>query len=229
MKKRLNILCVLVLLVLGWSVIEAGYYLVMGASLGVKTGYAAAEAEAEKRQTDAEKLARLAQMQSVHLVPDFFAGQDLDFLSDSVYNEKSGSSVPASYLQLAVCVDRAKSPGMSAFLGLLGILSLAFCIWALVLFVRLVVAINRSDIFIWRNVRRLRLLGLALLLGYGCSLLSAWLSLRGLEKVFALEGYELSMSGEVGSTALVLGLCSLIVGEVFAIGLRLREDQELTI
>ena len=34
MKRRLNLLCAVILLVLGWSVVMSGYYLFMGASLG---------------------------------------------------------------------------------------------------------------------------------------------------------------------------------------------------
>ena len=36
MKKRLNLLCAIVLLVLGWSVVVTGYYMVVGAAEGVR-------------------------------------------------------------------------------------------------------------------------------------------------------------------------------------------------
>ena len=51
----------------------------------------------------------------------------------------------------------------------------------------------------------------------------------GIDTVFSLHGYELSLSELVSTTTLVLGLCSLIVGEVFAIGLKMKEEQDLTI
>ena len=38
MKKRLNLLCAIVLLVLGWSVVVTGYYMVVGAAEGVRGG-----------------------------------------------------------------------------------------------------------------------------------------------------------------------------------------------
>ena len=37
MKKRLNLLCAIVLLVLGWSVVVTGYYMVVGAAKGGTT------------------------------------------------------------------------------------------------------------------------------------------------------------------------------------------------
>jgi hypothetical protein len=49
-----------------------------------------------------------------------------------------------------------------------------------------------------------------------------------LSSVFSLSGY--SMETSIDSVMLViLGLVSLIVGEVFAIGLKMKEEQDLTI
>ena len=58
---------------------------------------------------------------------------------------------------------------------------------------------------------------------------SSYLDFIGIDTVFSLHGYELSLSELVSTTTLVLGLCSLIVGEVFAIGLKMKEEQDLTI
>lgn len=56
-----------------------------------------------------------------------------------------------------------------------------------------------------------------------------YLTYRPLSEAFAVDGYELSLSAAIDITLLVLGLCALIVGEVFAIGLKMKEEQELTI
>ena len=42
-------------------------------------------------------------------------------------------------------------------------------------------------------------------------------------------GYELHLSDTVNTTTLVLGISTLIVAEVFAIGLKMKEEQDLTI
>ena len=62
-----------------------------------------------------------------------------------------------------------------------------------------------------------------------CTFASSYLDFIGIDTVFSLHGYELSLSELVSTTTLVLGLCSLIVGEVFAIGLKMKEEQDLTI
>ena len=43
MKRRLNILCVIVVLVLSYSVFETGYYFIVGVKAGVEAGIAAGE------------------------------------------------------------------------------------------------------------------------------------------------------------------------------------------
>ena len=110
-----------------------------------------------------------------------------------------------------------------------GLLAFVATVWALVLFIRLIVSINKSDIFSWRNVRRLRRLGILLLAAFGCALLQEWIKLQAVRQVLEIPGYELTLSDAVRGSTLLLGLCALIVGEVFAIGLKMKEEQELTI
>ena len=57
----------------------------------------------------------------------------------------------------------------------------------------------------------------------------AYSNMASVSKVFSIPGYDLSLVDLVSITTLVLGLCSLIVGEVFAIGLKMKEEQDLTI
>lgn len=52
---------------------------------------------------------------------------------------------------------------------------------------------------------------------------------RSVGNVFSVHGYELHLSDTVNTTTLVLGISTLIVAEVFAIGLKMKEEQDLTI
>lgn len=222
MKKRLNILCLVVLLVLGYSVLKQGYYIFLGARMGAQTGM-----EMDKRGSDLSAYKELANLKSVELIP--FATTPAEFFRDSVYNEKSKSYVPAVYSSLFISVDAHDSIGKTVVMYLLIYLHLGFSLWALVLFIRLIISINKSDIFNWRNVRRLRRLGMALVTGFCCAFASAYLNFVSIEAAFSMEGYELSLSELTSTITLVLGLCSLIVAEVFAIGLKMKEEQDLTV
>jgi len=218
MKRRLNILCVIVLLVLSYSVLEMTYYVGMGIKLGLEKGFSEAVDKKEKEE--------ITNLQIVQLMPKDFGGA---ILIDSVYNEKSGEYVPASYGQMIVSVDTQPGILSRVVSALLLLADYVVIIWAVVLFIRLIVSINRSDIFNWKNVRRLRRLGILLIISFGCTFFSAFLSLHNVEKVFSVSGYSLSMTDMVHITSLVLGLSALIVAEVFAIGLRMKEEQDLTI
>ena len=71
--------------------------------------------------------------------------------------------------------------------------------------------------------------GLLLIISFACTFFTAFLSFYNVGKVFSVTGYSLSMADMVHITSLVLGLSALIVAEVFAIGLRMKEEQDLTI
>lgn len=224
MKRRLNILCLIVMLVLSYSVLEHGYNYFLGVKAGVNAGV-----EVTEKGSKQEDLQKLMNMKLISLMPHSFSVSNGAFFQDSVYNEKSGKYVPAVYSSMAVSVDNPSARTSAFMSSLLSLFQLGLYIWAIVLFIRLIISINKSDIFNWRNVRRLRYMGAALILGFSCLFLMAYLNYRSATEVFSLRGYDLIFSDLVDITMLVLGLCSLIVGEVFAIGLKMKEEQDLTI
>lgn len=219
MKRRLNILCVLVMLVLGYSVFQSVYYMssavVSGAELGFQSGL----------NNDKQKIEEISEMRPVALFPtDLLSG-----LKDSVYNEKSGTFVPAMYSQLNVSVKVEPNVWLKLTTVLGAFLDVFASIAAVVLFAGFIVSINQSRIFEWGNVRRLRWLGGILIVSFLCSAVPVCIAFYELSGVFEISGYSLITYGLVSTLTLVLGLMSLIVAEVFAIGLRMKEEQDLTI
>ena len=65
MKRRLNILCIIVVLVLGYSVFETGYYFIVGVKAGVEAG-AENAASAENRK-------ELINMKYISLLPEYLS------------------------------------------------------------------------------------------------------------------------------------------------------------
>lgn len=173
MKRRLNILCVIVLLVLGYSVLETTYYVGLGIKTGIEKGI--------DSKIDAKAKEEISNVQVVQLVPKDLGG---DILIDSVYNEKSGKYVPAAYGQMIVSVNTQPSVLSRIVSLLILIVNYVAIVWAVVLFIRLIVSINKSDIFNWKNVRRLRRLGVLLIIGFVCTFLLAFLSFHNVEKSF---------------------------------------------
>ena len=80
MKKRLNILCLLVMLVFCYSVFESAYYISSAFVDGFRAGMNYVDNKEQFQKTN--------NMKSIALFPDNFAN-----LKDSVYNEKTGEFV----------------------------------------------------------------------------------------------------------------------------------------
>lgn len=206
MKIRLNICCLLVLLLMGYSLVESLYYF----TVGLKAG-----ADPDLVMQNLEFLA---------VLPD-----DMTLLTDSVYNVKSQSYVPATFSHLLVSVEKPHSVWLDLLRGVMGLTAAVCFLWAALLFIRLMVAINRQEIFCWSNVHRLRRIGVLMSLGFLMCALQIYCSFRVQGEVFAMQGYSFSLREAIDLSNLLLGLVALIVAEVFALGLKLKEEQELTI
>ena len=209
MKKRLNILCLLVMLVFCYSVFESAYYISSAFVDGFRAGM--------NHVDNKEQFQKTNNMKSIALFPDNFAN-----LKDSVYNEKMGEFVPAIYGKLVVSVNTPVNIWLKFITMMCNFIGIFTMIFSVVFFAKLIIAINKSRIFDWKNVRRLRWLGAILILNFICSAYE-------LSGVFSISGYSVNLSGLVSKLTLVLGLVALIVGEVFAIGLKMKEEQDLTI
>ena len=100
-------------------------------------------------------------MKYISLLPEHLSGLgDKRSFQDSVYNERSGEYVPVSFNSMMVSVDTESTTLEQAAFTLLNFLHIVICVWGIVLlFVRLVISINKSDIFQLEERPRLRLLG----------------------------------------------------------------------
>ena len=77
MKRRLNILCVIVVLVLSYSVFETGYYFIVGVKAGVEAGIDGNASEASQK--------KLMNMKYISLLPEHLSGLgDNGLFQDSV-------------------------------------------------------------------------------------------------------------------------------------------------
>ena len=127
MKRRLNILCVLVILTLSYSVLETGYYLFIGFRAGVET--------AVEGKTHLGEVEKIKNMKTIHLLPDVISMEGGELLCDSVYNAKSGAYEPAAFATLCVSVP-FQSRWSNFWVGVLTIIRLICLIKAMFFFIR---------------------------------------------------------------------------------------------
>ena len=132
------------------------------------------------------------------------------------------------YTQMAVRTGKEVNYSYLIISSSCSLMNALLTISALIIFVMLILSINKSQIFEWKNVRRLRWLGSLLIMSFVFYLIPQVVNYWGLKEVFALEHYIIAPLA-LQTTDLLLGLGCLIVAETFAIGLKMKEEQELSI
>lgn len=216
MKRRLNILCALVMLVLGFSISQSITYSSRAFMDGVREGWNSA-GESKEFKLDGSS------MFGVKLMPNNFAE-----FNDSIYNEATGSYVKTHTHEVTVILEDTSHPYyVLEFVCFL--LSQISILMAVIWFIRLIGQINNSHIFCWKNVHLLRWLGGFLIASFLLELVPIILDSRLVNEAFETPGYTVHSYGSYSIITLLMGIISFIVSEAFAMGLRLQEEQELTI
>ena len=179
MKKRLNILCILVFIVLGLSLYTTGYQFGTGMKAGMSL---AKEQHKEPKQCDGTMLA--GDFRFVDVVPTIAM-----IKPDTIINAQSKEKVPVMYTQMAVRIGKDVNYSYLIISSSCSLMNTLLTISALIIFVMLILSINKSQIFEWKNVRRLRWLGSLLIISFLFYLIPQVVNYWGLKEVFALDKY----------------------------------------
>ena len=99
-----------------------------------------------------------------------------------------------------------------------GIVFIYLIVRSFISFVRFILNVNRDEVFVWKNVLLLRWAGWGLLIPNVISIVYDILHHIPLQQIYIED-----------TCNIILGVFCLIVAEVFAIGLKLKEEQDLTI
>lgn len=130
----------------------------------------------------------------------------------------------------AMTLRLVDAPGWLALINtLLSFILIIFGIKAVLQFIKFIRNINRSDIFCWANVKLLRKLGTSLLITFAATLTSTYMHTWQLSQVLKIPGYSYNWLNPFSHSSLLLGVLAFVIAEVFAIGLKMKEEQDLTI
>ncbi len=221
MKRRLNVITLLLVLAFGLHVTgslseEWGEH-----TDSFKRGYE----EGQTLGVAGESTSReLDETYYLTLIPN-----DYSIMTDSVYNIKTQSWLPSRTVQTVVAAPAKYSPLRSLIIVPSAFLMIGAFVMIVICFIKLIIAVNKSIIFDWVNVRRLRKMGVGFIILFivyiGMGFYYYYLSMEALD----IAGYEISRSEVFSTTTLILGLASFLIAEIFSVGLRLKEEQDLTI
>lgn len=151
------------------------------------------------------------------------------FVADSIYNHITKSYIPIQHSEI---VARSQSQTDSAFLSPIVIILLAIIIlmlYTIVCFIKLIKNINHTEIFSWRNVSLLRRIGVSIIGVFIANLLLSFTNLLQLQKEFSFESYSIGWNDNADMLQIIIGLVCFLFAEVFAMGLKIKEEQDLTI
>lgn len=222
MKKQLNLICVLIFFFVGLSLVPSIYSMGNAFVDGFKEGMSQAEEAHEQGTTNIS--AGILSPMTLSLWPKSLAAT-----SDKLFNQKDQEWYPASHIKTLVWA-KSKDVGIARYVSFLILIGLFFIIKAIIQFYKLINAINHEVIFDWMNVRRLNRIGRNLLISF---ILTQAYMITNYWEATRLFGVGKVMNIISGVTfqpmTLIMGLIALLVGRIFAIGLQMKEEQELTI
>lgn len=151
------------------------------------------------------------------------------YMPDSIVNKKTGEWVSTRITETYVRVPKAEGPGIDLlWIFPSAIILIGGSIMIIFNFMKIILAVNKSIIFDWINVRRLRRIGIGFIIIFVAntvvSLFHNNLALENIE----FENYNI-INSSIDGGILMFGMIAFLVAEIFAVGLRLKEDQDLTI
>lgn len=216
MKKRLNLICLGIVL----AVLVSMSFLFSTFYYGFKAGIDAYEQGA----AGVEKLDVTYKM--IGTIPTDVITNE----TATAINEKDGSTVSILPIISMIGIPNEKADATdSIFLSLLDWMVIICCIYAIVQFVKMIRNIHRNIIFDWANVKRLRRLGLSLILCFCCSLVTFAINNHLVSQVISLKDCDFSIAFQFSDPTLLIGFTALLFAEIFAIGLKMKEENDLTI
>ncbi len=151
------------------------------------------------------------------------------FVADSIYNNKTESYIPIQHSEI---ITRSESQTGSAFLPPIVAIMLAIIIlmiYTLVCFVNLIKNINLTEIFSWRNVSLLRRIGVSTIGIFIANLLLSYTNLLQIQTEFSFTSYKIGFENNSDMLQIIIGLVCFLFAEIFAMGLKIKEEQDLTI
>lgn len=212
-KRTINILSVVIIIILAFITIVP----VIGFCTGVVVGVSSAETNSDKTLYPVD----------VRFMPDFDT-----YISpvDSV-TTADGRVMPAIHQETLLMVDdKTYTAGYAWISGILTLASFVFFLLFAVTFTRFIININADRIFVEHNARLLRRMAIflfAMAVAQVCGGLIHEFS--GMLDSIAISGYTITMAWSVPWAVLLIGFMALIMSSVWQRGIRLKEEQDLTI
>lgn len=218
-KYKINTLCILVISILLASISLPLVFSISSFMTGFKYGYdSASEATPAVVQNAIVDVALVAEPSQFIATTDSLTFDD-------------GHSYPQIMKRTQLLVPGEKVPIWTTwFTVFCSILIIILFVYLVIEFIKFVININKNKIFIQDNIKRLRRFSFCLLLIALFQIASGIVEDISLSSLnLSLAGYQLTAFWMIPWSNMLLGCLSLLMAQIWSIGLKLKEDQALTI
>lgn len=210
-KLSINVLCAIILVIISFGIIESGTIFTQG----VRAGMQSAES------IDISEYPVLAHINS----PSDDLGEPVDSIGTGGHKYRVIRDLSI------VMVKKSDVPSYLPIASLtFPVIGFILLIWFIVEFIKFIININRGEIFTRKNVRYLNKLGLIMLLIAVSKICCGIIDSNILNSLnLGDSSLTLSASWSVPWTDILMGLVALLMSKIWDRGIKMREDQELTI
>lgn len=215
MKKRLNIFCLLIILILS---AEVGYMCGIFCR-GVVDGFN------EGMNAPAGTELSTGETVSLSVLP-LGSSPENAFKATDKETGKTYEVWPATFMMKK---NFETSTSVTVINILTSLIIFAASIIALVAFIKFIIGVNHNQVFTLKSVKRLRLMGWMFLAACAAKFISSLIDTQIIANHFLPHGYVLNYADIVPFDALIFAIFTFIIAEAFTIGIKLKEDQDLTI
>ncbi|MDR0988052.1 MAG: DUF2975 domain-containing protein [Prevotellaceae bacterium] len=163
--------------------------------------------------------------QTVFTMPVYIEVRRTGAVSDSLVNLQTGEGVPYSIHEMESRIVPTTATTIGTFLT--GIASLA-CLFGIYQLIRLLISISKRNVFTRRNIYRIRIFTYTMAAFRLLNIFTEWLCYRqAVHQLAPPAGYELKSffySDDLLSLVIII-----LFTELFAVSVKMKEEQDLTI
>lgn len=146
-------------------------------------------------------------------------------IRDSLYNTKMGHNVPYAITRVEAYAD---FPGWVMLITPLIFIAGLCYLYGFYCLIRLLISVSRREVFTGKNVFRLRLFAYSQAAAIGLLWLFDRVSNHYVVQQLQMPGYEVKSGAEFSVEWMLLALI-ILFAEIFAVGVKIKEEQDLTI
>ena len=217
MKKKFNTIAILILIALATSFIVNSSLAIDDFTAGFEEGF------------KSQKKDNISTTTSYWLDVINTEESEYNFTLTSKNNQEQVTFKPRVILAKTT---KSKNESVATLSTITSIMVLATCItfiMSIVFFIKFIFAVNRGIVFDRRILFYLKILGWSLILSFACMTIYSLTSYQISKELFDIQGYKLLMAHPIPFFWLLGGLTILLIKQFVAMGIKMKEEQDLTI